>query len=343
MKEGAKENLVAGDLSGVPFGATAKLVDIEGGVVRERVHLEVGPEHLDGIQLRGVGGEENRVDGAVAATEPGRGASMDVEAIPHEDDGRTELSAERPDKPKKVWGDDVLVGQERKVKSHSASPGGDGECRDHRDALMGASALIKDGRLSHGRPSATDEWGHEKPALVQENKGCLQPPGVFFYPGPLGSHPPLARRLVALAGPPLGFLGTKPERPKQTADVVGMILHPEAATNEIDHAGARPQVGGIPEGRGPFEEHVGKLLPVIGFKLGRAARGGHGREAIGPLVTIRPKPSMDRATVDTEASCDLAGEEAFLEQRDGFQSPFLEGLGISEGSHVSPPNRSMRH
>lgn len=193
MKEGAKENLVAGDLSGVPFGATAKLVDIEGGVVRERVHLEVGPEHLDGIQLRGVGGEENRVDGAVAATEPGRGASMDVEAIPHEDDGRTELSAERPDKPKKVWGDDVLVGQERKVKSHSASPGGDGECRDHRDALMGASALIKDGRLSHGRPSATDEWGHEKPALVQENKGCLQPPGVFFTRGHWDrTHPWLA-------------------------------------------------------------------------------------------------------------------------------------------------------
>ena len=89
--------------------------------------------------------------------EPGRGASMDVEAIPHEEDGRTEFSAKSSDKPKKVWGDDVFVGQERKVKSHSASPGGDGERRDHRDALMGASALIKDGRLSHGRPGATDE------------------------------------------------------------------------------------------------------------------------------------------------------------------------------------------
>jgi hypothetical protein len=122
-----------------------------------------------------------------------------------------------------------------------------------------------------------------------------------------------------------------------------MIPDAKAATNEIGHPGARPQVRGIPEGRGPFEKHAGKLLPVIGFKLGRAARGGHARETIGSSLTIRPEPPMDRATIDTEASGDLAGQEVFLEKRDRSQSPFLEGLGISEGSHVSPPNRSMRH
>jgi len=183
LEEGAKKNLVTGDPSGVPFGATAKLVDIEGGVVGERVHLEVGPERLHGVQVGGVGGEENRVDGAAAATELGRDASMDVETIPHEDDRRTELSAKRSDKPEKVLGNDVFVGQERKVKSHPASPGRDGQGRDHRDAFMGAPSLIKDGRLSHRRPGAADEWGHEKPALIQEDERGFQAPGVFFTRG----------------------------------------------------------------------------------------------------------------------------------------------------------------
>ncbi len=48
-------------------------------------------------------------------------------------------------------------------------------------------------------------------------------------------------------------------------------------------------------------------------------------------------------TIDTQAFCDLAQPEVFLEKGNGFQSPLLEGLGISEGSHVSLPNRRMRH
>ncbi|MFH1220877.1 MAG: hypothetical protein V1694_10545 [Candidatus Eisenbacteria bacterium] len=210
MKEGAKKSLVTSDPSGVTLGSAPKLVDIEGRVVGQRVHLEVGPERLHGVELRGVGGKENRVDGATAATELGRGASMDVEAIPHEDDGRTEFSAERPDEAEKVLGHDIFVGQERKVKSHPASPGRDGERRDHRDALMGPPPLIKDGRLSHGGPGAAHQWGHEKPALIQEDERGFQPPGVFFIRGHWDCTQPRIAGSSRSRARRSGFWGLKP-------------------------------------------------------------------------------------------------------------------------------------
>jgi hypothetical protein len=122
-----------------------------------------------------------------------------------------------------------------------------------------------------------------------------------------------------------------------------MILHPEAATNEIDHPGARPEVRGISERRGSLEEHLGERRPVVSGEFRWAARGGHACKPIGALLAVCPEPPMDRPTIDTQALGDLAGPKVFLEKGDGFQTPSLEGLGISEGSHVSPPKKSMRH
>lgn len=183
MKEGAEESFVAGDLPTVSVGSTPEFVDPVGGVVGKRVHFEIRPEGLDRIQLRGVGREENGVDGGATTTQLSGYASMDIEAIPDEDDGGTEVTAKCPDEGQKVFGHDVLVGKKRKVKSHPTTAGRNGQGRDHGDSLVGTSPLIQNGSFSHGSPGPADEGGHEKPALVQEDQGGFQPPGVFFTRG----------------------------------------------------------------------------------------------------------------------------------------------------------------
>ncbi|MFH1219649.1 MAG: hypothetical protein V1694_04275 [Candidatus Eisenbacteria bacterium] len=91
--------LICGDGAGVTPGAPVKLLDIEGRVVRQRVHLEVRPESLHGVQLGSVGRQKGRMDGVIAALENRSGGSMDIQPVPHEDYRRTELASDLPEKP----------------------------------------------------------------------------------------------------------------------------------------------------------------------------------------------------------------------------------------------------
>lgn len=133
-----------------------------------------------------------------------------LQPVPHDDDRRTELTAELTEKTEHGMGDDVLVGKEVKVKSHLPSPGGDHEGGDHRDAFSGAGPLIQDGGLSDRRPGAAHVRGHEKAALIEKNEARLQPPGVFFTRGHSSrTHPLIAASSRSLARRS-GFWGLNP-------------------------------------------------------------------------------------------------------------------------------------
>jgi len=128
------------------------------------------------------------MDGSIAATDPRPRGTMHVETVPYDEDRRAELPPELAKEAEQVMGDDVLVREEAKVKSHLASSGRDGKRGDHRDALMGAPALIENGCPADRCPGASNERGHKKATLIEENNAGPQSPGVFL-PGAIRSVP----------------------------------------------------------------------------------------------------------------------------------------------------------
>jgi hypothetical protein len=210
VKEGTKQELIAGGRAGVALGSMRKLLDVDSGVVRQWIHLQIRPEHLHRVQLGSIGWEEGDVDGTAAPSQLRPGRSMDVQAVPHDDDRRPKVAAKIPDKAKNVWGDDVLIGKKRKVKSHPAAPRRYGQCRDHRDALTEPHSLIEDGGIPDRRPGATNQGSHQKPALIEEDQSGLQSPGVFFTRGhSVRTQPRIAASSRSLARR-WGFCGLKP-------------------------------------------------------------------------------------------------------------------------------------
>ena len=125
--------------------------------------------------------------------------------------------------------------------------------------------------------------------------------------------------------------------------MIRMIRDAETATDQIDYSGAGPQIGGVSEGRGTFEEHLDELLAISGGQLGRTAGGRDWRQSLNSVVMIGRKPPMHRAAIDRRLARYLAGTETFAEELHGLQSPPFQGPGISVWSHVSPPEKSMRH
>lgn len=124
------------------FGAGMQLFDIAGGMVRQRVHLEVGPERLDRIQLGGIGRQKDSVHGAIAPSDLAPGGTMHVQAVPDDEHGSAELASEPAEEAEQGMRGDVLVREEAKVKSQLASSGRDGDRRDHGDALVGVSGGV---------------------------------------------------------------------------------------------------------------------------------------------------------------------------------------------------------
>ena len=123
------------------------------------------------------------MDGVIAAMDLGPCGSMRTQPVPHDEDRAAELTLELTQETEQVVGDDVLFGQEAKVKSHLVSSGRHGNSCDHRDALTGTCPLIEDGGLSNWRPGATHQGSHEEAALIEKDKSGFQSPDVFFTRG----------------------------------------------------------------------------------------------------------------------------------------------------------------
>ena len=148
--------------------------------------------------------------GVIAAMDLRPCGSMRTQPVPHDEDRAAELTLELTQETEQVVGDNVLFGQEAKVKSHLASSGRHGNSCDHRDALTGTCPLIEDGGVPDRRPGATNQRGHQKPALIQEDQSGFQPPGVFFTRGhSVCTQPRITASSRSLARR-WGFCGLKP-------------------------------------------------------------------------------------------------------------------------------------
>lgn len=200
-----------GDLSGVVAGTLGEDGRGFGNEVRERVHLEVGPELFRGVELGRVGRQRLGADTRPRPEELlDRDGTVAGKKVPHEDDGASdvaqEIFQERDHLPRR----DVLVRIESEEK---AGPLPNRRQRDrggHRDLLVRAPRLVEDRRGTAGSPCFPDHGGHHQPALVEEGDVRLPPRSVFFTRGTFFStHRAIAASSRSLARRS-GFWGLNP-------------------------------------------------------------------------------------------------------------------------------------
>ena len=155
------------------------------------------------------------MDGTIATAQFRPRGFVHAQPVPDNDDWGAELTAELTEKAEHGMGDDVLVWQQTKVKSHLASLGRDGQGGDHRDTLAGACSLIENGCLSDRRPGAAHVRGHEKAALIEKDEARLQPSGVFFTLGHSSRTQPRIAASSRSRARRSGFCGLKPSEQRR--------------------------------------------------------------------------------------------------------------------------------
>lgn len=173
-----------------------ELLEIESREIGESVHLEIAPDGFHGIELGGVGRQEEDMESRRGIDELLRDkASMGLGAIPDENDVPWNLILEMPEElPDEIAGD-VGVGMEPKIESNAPLLRRESQGGYDGDLSMARGALVKERRASSGRPGATNEGSHHKSALIDEHERSSQARGFFLIRG----HSSLIHRLISVS------------------------------------------------------------------------------------------------------------------------------------------------
>lgn len=162
----------------------AEGLNIHCGEVRHGVSLQVTPNHLDRIEVGGIGRERFAVQGTSAREESiDYLGPMRVRAIPDDDHRLLEVPAQIPDETDNAVGRDVGVGEQGKVKSYPPSVWCDGQGGYGGHFLMRASTLDEDRRPSSRRPGPSNDRRHHEAALVDKDDVGVQAAGFFLIRG----------------------------------------------------------------------------------------------------------------------------------------------------------------
>ena len=120
-------------------------------------------------------------------------AAVRPQAIPKDEQGLLKMSRQKLEEARDLRAGDVGVGVEGKVKSYACSDGSQGQSGDHRNFLIRAGLLIKDGGLPARGPGAPEQGSHQKAAFVNEDQVGVQLAGFFLRRG----HSPLTHLWMA--------------------------------------------------------------------------------------------------------------------------------------------------
>ena len=113
-------------------GQGSQFQSFECRLVSEGVHFQMAPGVLDGIEFRGIGGQEEGVQEMKTGDElRGAFSSVGIEAVPNQQAGLPQLLVQRAEETNDLVAADVGLGMQAKVKSHGIaagrhSQGGDG-------------------------------------------------------------------------------------------------------------------------------------------------------------------------------------------------------------------------
>lgn len=194
------------------MGLMQKLVEFRWREVRERVHLGVAPDQLDGIEFGGVAGQQVGVYAVTMRREPSAHgpAAMGGQPIPDEVDGPALATRELLEEVQDGLAVVIGIGQQAEGAAYPVAVRRDRECRDRRDLAPRSAALWEDRGPAARRPGAPPERGHQEARFVAEDERRPSTGSVFFTRG----HSPCIQRRMASSSRSMarraGFCGLKP-------------------------------------------------------------------------------------------------------------------------------------
>lgn len=182
--QGFQEFLPAAKEPGLPSSQGDQNLGVLRGEVGQRVGLEVRPEGLDRIELRGIGREERSVEPRSGLQKrTNRSGTVGGETIPDQTDRSPKVSPQLPKKDLHPSRSHVRVRSQRKVKSYPSTSRRDGKRGDHRHLLPRPRPLIEDRSPTPRGPTSPNQRSQHQAALVEENQRCLQSRRFFLIRG----------------------------------------------------------------------------------------------------------------------------------------------------------------
>jgi len=308
-----------------------------GGEVRQAAVLQVAPEELHGVQIRGVW---RKPDDATARMSDEAGSHelvlVGASPIPEQDEWPADLTSEMAKKSQQFGAPNVAVRMQRQRQSDLPAPWRHDQRANARDLLVRARPHGNRRGGAAGRPRPAKDRHHQEADFIEADEMRAEPV-EFFLPWPNPLDPLPHTTVVALLRARLWALRTEPTGAEQAPDVVGVVDDSEMVTDQVDDAPTRPQARPIASRFGPRDHQARQSLPLRGGELRRSTGCRPGAQARTALASVRPLPSADRAPIDAQALGDDMDGDVTLEQVDRAESTLLEFRRAPLWAHAAPP------
>jgi hypothetical protein len=130
---------------------------------------------------------------------------------------------------------------------------------------------------------------------------------------------------------------------QQPTDMIDVIVDAEASSHQLGHPRTRPQIGVKAGCLRALEQQRFQPALVRSGELGRPSRRRLRPYAGFTASSRRCLPTPHAASIHSDASRNLRGQQSFLQQRQRAQAPSLEFLWTSGRSHVHLPTGMIGH
>ena len=190
--------------------SASQRVKVEGGIIREGICFEVGPQVFDGIELGSVRRKVFQMCRTRQDTFVDEFALVRLEAIPDQHDGCVQLMLKMLEEIQCALGIDVGIRMEPKVQRYPIPFGRDAYCGDGRNLLKRTAALAQYRCVPTQAPGTAHQGSHEHPGFVDKNDGGSQARGVFFTRGQSCSIQARMRSSSRSTARRVGFCGENP-------------------------------------------------------------------------------------------------------------------------------------
>ena len=212
MPEKASQQVLP-TLHGVSRAAcsVSERLKIEGGIIRQGIGFEVGPQVFDRIEFGSVRRQVFQMCGTRQDAFVDEFTLVGLEAVPDQHDGRVQLMLKMLEEIHCALGVNVGIRMKSKVQRNPLPFGQDADSGDGRDLLMRTAALAQYRCVPTQAPGTAYQRGHEHPGFVEENDGGSQARGVFFTRGQSCSIQARMRSSSRSTARRVGFCGENPK------------------------------------------------------------------------------------------------------------------------------------
>jgi len=209
--KGAEEVLFSLDRTGMGSRRGRQSLEVVRRPVGQRIPFEVTPYILDRVEFGRITREEEGMQMPHRLEErPGLPGTMGLEMIPEEDGGGVQLPQKMTEKFDHGFRVYIGIGMETEVEIDTVAGGSYTQRSNGGNLFVTAGSLVQDRSDTAGRPTASDQRGHQQTGLVEKNEKSLQAVGFFLMRG----HSSRTHRWISASSRSLarrsGFWGLHP-------------------------------------------------------------------------------------------------------------------------------------